>query len=112
MAATSTANTMAESLNKLVGQIAQMMTMPDADLQFLTQLQMQITDYVRNSQAQAAQPQSAVPGGAGGPMPMGGGGVGASPPAGMMGGASMGAPMPNMDELTRMLSRTSGGQGG
>src|SRR4051794_32533813 len=109
MAATN--QTMQEGLNRLVADIAQMMVLPDADLDFLSQLQMAVTQYVKQP-TQSQQPQSAVPGGAGGPTPGGPPGPGIANSSGMMGGASMGVGTPNPDELRRMLSTQSGGQGG
>lgn len=108
---TSSGGTMQDGLNKLLAQVAQMMILPDADLEFLSQLQMAVTQYIKQGQQPSSQPQSAVPGGAGGPSP--------TPPGpsmagntGMMGGASMGVGQPNPDELRRMLATQMGGQGG
>lgn len=111
---TSTQPSMVDGLNKMLSDIAQLMALPDADLEFLTTLQTGIVSYIRQGQQPASQPQSAVPGGAGGPNPGGPsmGGLGQMPPGMMGGGASMGMAMPNPDELRRMIQTTSGGQGG
>lgn len=111
---TSTQPTMVDGLNKMLSDVAQLMALPDADLEFLTNLQTGIVAYIRQGQQPASQPQSAVPGGAGGPNPMQGGmgGLGAPPPGMMTGGASMGMQAPNPDELRRLIQTTSGGQGG
>lgn len=109
---------MFDSLQRILSDIAQAMTLPDADLDFLTQLQMGVTDYIRQGQAAAAQPsqpQSAVPGGMGNGPGMGmppGGGMPGPPPGMMTGGASMGIGQPNMDEMKRLMATLSGGQGG
>lgn len=100
--------TMQEGLNKLLAEVAQMMILPDADIDFLSQIQMAITQYVKQGQGGSTPgQQSAVPGGAG-TQP-----TTPQPPPGMMtGGASMGMGAPNVDEMRRMLATQMGGQGG
>lgn len=104
--AASSGGTMQDGLNKLLAQVAQMMILPDADLEFLSGLQMAVTQYIKQGQQPASQPQSAVPGGAGTVGP------GVANNSGMMGGASMGVGQPNPDEMRRMLATQMGGQGG
>ncbi len=110
MAAGRSTNTMQEGLYKSLAQIAQMATAPDADLQFLTKLQVDITQYLRNPQP-AGGPGGSPPGG----DPSQGGGAPPGPQpspfgapgntGGAMPGLGGGAPM---DEIARIL----GGAGG
>lgn len=120
-------NTMAEGLTSLITTIAQLKLTPDADVQFLNDLEAQIATKVREAQAaelagQASQFAPAGPAGGGADMlgsimpgpgaapigsmgpppmpPMPGGGM--PMPGPMMGGAAP-AP-PNADELRRTLS--------
>lgn len=117
--ASGTNETMAEGLKKILSATAQLMVLPDADIEFLTQLQLAITTYIRQSSAQAAGqmtgtgPASAINDVApGGPVPPMGGGMGPAMGAagpmgpGGMGGGGMGglAAAPNPDELRRLLS--------
>lgn len=111
---------MSEGLKKLLRQVADLMVLPDADLQFLTQLQGVITEYVRAQSAALAGaatgtgPESAIsglmpPSGAEG---MGGmGGMGGMPPmGGPPGGGNMGlnpGPMA-ADDLRRVLTSSGG----
>lgn len=106
--------TMGEGLKKLMSAIAQLMVLPDADLEFLTGLQGTITGFLR-SQAEGTAQQAASLGQAGGA-----GGMGApSPMGGMPGGGGMGMGMgggmgglmssPNPDELRRLLGAGSAG---
>ncbi len=121
-------NTMAEGLTSLITTIAQLKLTPDADVQFLNDLEAQIATKVREAQAaelagQASQFAPAGPAGGGadmlgsimpgpgaapigsmGPPPMPGGGMPMPGPGmgPMMGGAAP-AP-PNADELRRTLS--------
>lgn len=103
--------TMAEGLKKLMSAIAELMVLPDADIEFLQGLQTAITTYIRQSSAQMAGqmtgtgPESSINGVApGGPVPP----MGAAGPMapGGMGGGGMGglAAAPNPDELRRLLS--------
>lgn len=106
------AGNMADGLMKLVSDIAKLATAPDADLDFLTKLQMIITDYMRSGGGEASQTLSSGPNQAPGAAL-----VGAAGGSGAMGGAMQGLGgaggpgMPNTDELRRMLGG-SGGQGG
>lgn len=108
--------TMSEGLNKLLSEISQMMPLPDADLDFLTKLQMVITSFIRQPQQQPGNPQQspnippAPPPAGMGSAPMAPGmapGMGAANLGGM-GGATPSVPTPNPDELRRVLSM--GGQ--
>lgn len=102
MAAGRSTNTMSEGLYKTLATIAQMATAPDADLQFLTKLQVDITQFLRGPQAGA--PTGGQPG-----QPQGQPGM---PPPGNSGGAMQGLGMsggPNMDEISRILGGAGGG---
>ena len=100
--ARTTGDTFAEALKKIVGMLAESATLPDADLQFSTGLQLAIAKYMQQATAavtgggntQLQQP------GAGGM----GGGMGG--PAGMPLGATPGLTQggPNMDEMRRALA--------
>ena len=103
---------MIDGLQKMLGELAQMQALPDADVDFLSQLQQVIVGRVRaglqGSQGAGGQPgqPGQPPGPPGGPQqpspsPMGG-------PA--MGLSQTGAGAPNMDELSRVLG--SAGQTG
>lgn len=119
--------TMMESLNKVIQDLSQAMVTPDADIQFLTQLQGIVVGRMRQG---AGQPQGQPQGGQspppGGPPP-GGGGPGGPPPGqdpnapggGMPGGAPMQggptpngvqplAPQPSPDELRRLIQSKQG----
>lgn len=122
MAGTRTDNTFAEALTKLLRNLADMKVLPDADLEFILNLEMQVVQKLRepidNMQAQGS---TQVPGAPGMGMPMGmspdmGGGLppelmGMPPEMGMPGmGGGAGIPgmrqepsMPNPDELRRIL---------
>lgn len=105
-------NTQTEALQKMLGTIADMKTMPDADLSFLTNLETVVLGYLRAPYEQQQQQISALPGmgtppgvgpGMGAPSPMGG----ASPLAAQgarVPGILNRAPMPPVDELRRLLS--------
>jgi hypothetical protein len=71
-------NTMVEWLNKINADLAQAMTCPDADLQFLTQLQTSVLQKLRS-------PYDANPNGPAPQLPPGGGpgGPGGGPPPDM-----------------------------
>jgi hypothetical protein len=121
---------MSEGLKKLLRQVADLMVLPDADLQFLTSLQGTITEYIRaqsSALAQAASgnsdPTAQMQAGGMAGLSGGGGDPLAAMMSGMMGGGggSMGAPPGggNMglnpgpvaaDDLRRILS--SGSRGG
>lgn len=89
MAGARSTNTMSEGLQRLLSDVAQMATAPDADLQFLTQLQMMITQYLRSFAPQGT-PQAGGPG---------------MPPPGNSGGAMQGLSVgaPQIQEVARML---------
>lgn len=104
-------NTMAESLQKMLGDVADMKVLPDADLQFLIELETVILQKLRApiddimGQGAGNGNQSTV-----GVVP------GSGAPAGPMGGMPMGrvagirneAPMPNMDEFMRSMGGAQG----
>lgn len=93
-----------EAMTKILADIARAGTLPGADLQFNTQLQMAITQFVKTSAVDAATAT----------MNMGPDSAPQAPgPGGGMGGLSLSAAMnpgppqggaPNADELRRMLS--------
>ncbi len=106
MASRST-NTMAEALQKMIRDIADMKTLPDADMPFLVQLEnivlnrmkQPVQDLRDQGQLPAQQPPPFP--GAGGGMP---GGMGA-PAGSLMGGGAMAGPQaPNAGELARLLN--------
>ena len=119
MPGTRTDNTFAESLTKLLRSLADMKVLPDADLEFILNLEMQVVQKLRepidNMQAQGSTqipgappmgPPMGPPLGIGGGLPpelMGGG----MPPGMGMGGGVPGVrqepSMPNPDELRRIL---------
>lgn len=122
MASSRSTNTMAEFLQRMLGDLAEAKTLPDADLQFLISLETSILQKLRApidalmGQMEGGQnPMSAPPGGgAGGSNPLAGMAGGLDPsmlpqPGGQMAGAGrvtgtrMEAPMPNTDELRRMM---------
>lgn len=118
---TRTDNTFQEELTKLLTSIAQMKALPDADLQFLTQLETMVLSQLRapidamQAQGMTNAPSSlAVGAPAGGPGPQGpppgpGGGGG----GGLPGVPSMvGAGLPNPDELRRLLNGGGNNGGG
>lgn len=99
-------NTMAESLQKMLGDVADMKVLPDADLEFLIQLETVILQKLRapiddimgqgqGNQQQQMQPQMApqVPGSAGPER---------------VPGLRMEPNMPNMDEFQRMMGGARG----
>lgn len=119
MASRST-NTMAEFLQRMLGDLAEAKTLPDADLQFLIQMETTILQKLR-APIDALMGQT---GGGGNPMSQGQGGGqpdmqgmqgGLDPtmlpqpaPAGRVTGTRMEAPMPNVDELRRMMGGANG----
>lgn len=113
-------NTMAEALQRMLGDISQMKTLPDGDLEYLANLETMVLKKLREpidavqamglSQAGGGgQPGAMPPGmGPGGGMqmppagpPMGGQGAGGIPQG--MPGMQQGPAMPNPDELRRLL---------
>lgn len=116
MASRST-NTMSEFLQRMLGDLAEAKTLPDADLQFLIGMETTILQKLRapidalmgqmnNGEGQAA---GALMGTGGGmdptmlPQPQMAGGGGGMPGGGRVTGTRMEAPMPNVDELRRMM---------
>lgn len=117
---------MAEGLQRIMGEISKMKTMPDSDLDFLNQVESSLIDYLRPPDPNA-QPQGAAPGGMPGmppgmPMPSGmppgamppmpGGGMPPMPgsipgapgtPPGLVGQSPSPAAI-NPDELRRVLN--------
>jgi hypothetical protein len=96
---------MTEGLGALVSQIAQLKLAPDADIDFLTQLETMVLARVRmTAQAQQQQPAGApTPGAPAGPGPAPAP-VFPSPPGGGVPGVMTGAPMPPVDELRRLMA--------
>jgi len=109
-------NTMFEGLNKVLKEVALLMAMPDADLEFLANLQATLLAYMRGEEEAPPEAGIGQPG-----MDDGMGGMGGMPPevAAMMGDPGMGmaqpigpAPPPgpggmpappNMDEIARLM---------
>lgn len=92
-------DTMANGLQKLLGQLGTMMAYQDADTGLLTGLQTAIADYLKQGAEAASQgqsPQQPPQQGMGGPPPGQPGGMG-------MGPGMMGMQPPPADELARML---------
>lgn len=114
--------TFVESLRNTLGDLAQIATMPDADLQFIVQLQGIITQFIRQQAMATLGPPGGAPGGApGGEAGAQAGGAPSQPglgpppapqgiaPGGGAGMAGMGTPNP--DELRRVME-TANGAGG
>lgn len=116
-------NTMAEGLSAMLQDIGAMKALPDADLQYLIELEQMILSKVR-------APVDAMAGGMSGPGPAGvnmaggpvpGMGPGSTPPMPPPPGPPMGTPggppsglapspqMPNADELRRVLGNPGAG---
>lgn len=103
--ARTTGDTFAEGLRKMLGQLGQLSALPDADLEFIQQLQGMMAGYMRSGvssvgggDVQLTQPS---------PTPMG---VPASPMAGGAGpmmGLSPTADPTSMDEIRRTLGSQS-----
>lgn len=110
--ATRGTNTMQEALQRLLGDIAQMKTLADADLAWMTELESMVLakireplDAMRQSgmMPQPTDPSMGMPGGMGGGGPLPGG----TP----MGGGMMAATAPpNANELQRLLNAGAGVQ--
>lgn len=117
-------NTFVEGLQKLLGDLADLKVAPDADLDFIYQMETTVLQKIRAPQDQlaAVQAQQAGQGGMpSAPMPTPGAGLdpsmaGAGPPPDMAmmgaGGSGGGAPgqrmnpqMPSGDELRRLLGQ-------
>lgn len=103
-------NTLPEALTKVLSDLAQMMALPDADIEFLTKLQTDIVGYLRqpiDNQAMQGQTGMPAPGGMPG-MPPGPGGM--PMPGGM--GMGMGGPggMPTGgDPMAALMGGPPGG---
>lgn len=115
MAGTRQNNTMQEGLMKLLTELASLKVAPDADMQFLTNLEMQLIDTIKRPQQEAlarfAQAGGVLPGGgpAAGPMPGAGPMMGPGPgqPTPMGPGAAglrNGGRVPPVDELRRLIA--------
>lgn len=124
-----TTNTQAEALRGVLGNIADMKTMPDADIGYLTNLETMILGYLRapfeasqqaNGMSPAGNPSNPAMGGMPGAMPgiappgmgpsgpmMGGmpGGQPLAPPGPRVPGIMNGPSMPNPDELRRIFGK-------
>lgn len=107
MASRST-NTMAEALQSLMRDIADMKTLGDADIPWLVQLENMVIERMKRPvemlrQSGQLPPADGGMGGAGGSGSMG-------MPAGAMqaGGLQAGAVAPNADELSRLLNAGNG----
>ncbi len=95
-------------LRKIIGEVAQLSTLPDADLNLCNDMQTLIANHLRQGLTDAmggyVNPQIGPP-----PLgPQGQGGPSGPPPGMYTGGASQGLSpgMPAVDELSRMLSNT------
>lgn len=123
-----TQNTMSEGLTGILQQVAYMQTLPDADLERLSGLQMILLNMIRGPMAQQLQSQGPLmagnapalgsaaspmtPSAMGGPPGMGGPPMGGPPPGAMppMGGGGVpsglrnGIALPPVDELRRLVS--------
>lgn len=109
MASSRSTNTMAEFLQRMLGDISQAKTLPDADLEFLIGLETGILQKLRAPvDAMAGQMNGVSPAGPSpdqmgpmpGPLPMSAGGA---PPTGGVPGIRSEPAAPNPDELRRMI---------
>lgn len=111
--------TMTEGLQKVLQDLSMTMTAPDADIQFLSQLQGVVVGRMKAGAAGAQQPggQGGPPAGGGAvPPPQAGpptGGPPTGPPSQLQGGPTPNgvtplAQVPNADELRRQLAGNSG----
>jgi hypothetical protein len=120
MASSRSTNTMAEFLQRMLGDIAEAKTLPDADISFLLDLETTILTKIRGQvdalmgQMEGGGSAGGMPGGAS--LPQGGMpgaaamGVGQEPtPPAMAGarvpGTRMEPNMPNIDEMRRMMTQ-------
>jgi hypothetical protein len=101
---------MSEGLQRMMADLSFMKSLPDADLEFLVDLETTILQKLREpidsmanqmGPAGAVAPGGGAPTGPGAPPPMP---VTMSPPGGGVAGLRQEAPMPNPDELRRMLN--------
>lgn len=99
--ATRSTNTFAEALQRMLGDVAQMMTLQDADLDFVTELQGMVVSKLRAPVTQMMDAGLLPP-----DAPTGMVGAGAvAPPQLPPGGGLMPAPAaPNADELRRLMA--------
>lgn len=102
MAARST-NTFGEVLQRLLADIAQAMALPDADLEFLAEMQGMVTTKLRAPQQQMMDAGMLPPDGAPNGMPAGM--PGGAPPLPPGGGFMTQPAAPNADELRRLMSQ-------
>lgn len=102
--ALSNSPSMLDGLHKMLGDLAKLGALPDADLDFLTKVQMVITNYLKSGSGDSGS-------GGGGAQPTPPGADLAAGGTGMMGGAMPQGQMPNADELRRVLAG-GGPQGG
>lgn len=106
MASSRSTNTMAEFLQRMLSDISQAKTLPDADLEFLIGLETGILQKLRAPvDAMAGQMNGVSPADQGlgqmpGPLPVGAGGA---PPTGGVPGIRSEPAAPNPDELRRMI---------
>jgi hypothetical protein len=107
-------NTMAEVLQRFLGDIAQAKVLMDADLPFLLSLETMIVDKLRDPvkrmEEQGLLPPGSSMNGGGGAMGMGGGMGGPPPmppqsPPTQIGGLMPSPAAPNADELRRLLNQ-------
>lgn len=105
--ATRGTNTMQEALQRFLQDVAQMKTLADADLPWLTELETMVLSKIReplDQMRQSGQLPMPTDQGMGGAGPMGGS-MGGMPAGSPMGGGMMaGAAPPNANELQRLLS--------
>lgn len=109
-------DSMAEGLKKLLPAISQLKVLPDADMQFLSALEMAVIGYLKQqAQKAAAGTAQAAAQAAGGAPSMGGGPqMGPPQPHAMAPGGAAGGGMggltqpPNPDELRRVLAGAGG----
>ena len=101
-----------EALKKVLSSLAQAATLPDADIQFNSQIQMVITQFIKQQGVDAASaimsmgPSPNMPSGQAPQLPQGAGPGGGMPGMGLSAAMNPGPPQgaPNADELRRMLS--------
>lgn len=116
MAGSRSQNTQAEALRSVLGQIADMKVMPDADIPFLTNMETMLLGYLRAPfEAQQAGQSMSAPGAAAGigaaqalpPMqtPAAGGLVPALAAGQRVPGVMNAPSMPPVDELRRLLGK-------
>lgn len=108
--------TAADALKKILADLAQASILPDADTQFLSQIQQMIVEHLRAQGGGQAPGTMGQPGGLGpaaGPLPGAVPPIGGPAPGGAMPGMSPMGPqgsMPSGDELARVLAQAGGGK--